>query len=270
MIFLMADPYDASETEERPRSTYVGKKDWKILAIFLIPVSIVIWMLYSKQLKQAQEAICDQNLAQIQKAMGVYMETNNGRFPPAFVETSDHQPMMIQSGRVEAPHTWISQIYGGFEKRASFVCPSALAEEYASNLHPEETHTTINSTYGMYLPRSGWPESLLQNPEQAILIAETSNHGSNSSFNPKPYPVAPDGSVIGWDDGNVEMTPNSRFATRLAFQETTNGKFQPMGPARHETRIHVLFASGRRGRIQSEDARIEKLGEQSTGYWADR
>lgn len=266
----MADSYDASETEERPRSTYVGKKDWKILVIFLIPLSIVIWMLYSKQLKLAHEAICDQNLAQIQKAMGVYQETNNGRFPPAFVENPDHQPMMIQSGKVEAPYTWISLIQPGFESRASFVCPSALPEEFASNLHPEKKDEVINSTYGMYLPRSGWPESLLQNSEQAILVAETSNHGSNSTFDPKPYSGAPDGFVIGWSDGNIEMTDDCQWVTRLAFQETTNGKFLEMGPARHETRIHVLFASGRRGRIQSGDAKIERLGAQSTGFWADR
>jgi|CXWL01.1.fsa_nt_gi hypothetical protein len=266
----MADPYDASETDERPRSAHVSRKDWKILIVFTILVSPILWLFFMSQREIANSAVCDQNLAQIQKAIGVYSENNNGRFPPAFVETPDHQPMMIRAGKVEAPVTWITQIQAGFESRASFVCPSSSSVEYATNLHQTEKDITTKSTYGMYLPRSGWPESLIQNPEQAVLIAETSNRGSNDTFDPKPFDLAPDGCVIGWDSGNQEMSEAARFVTRLAFPGSKNGNFPNLGRARHDTNIHILFANGRRGRITTGDAKIERLGGQSAGYWADR
>lgn len=266
----MPDPFDAFDTDERPRSAYMSRKDWKIALVALAVMIAVLFPIYRSMLAASQNHLCVQNFQQISNAIGVYMASNNDRYPPAFVEVSPGEPMLFDAGDQKAPYSWMTLVRSAMEERSNFLCPTASSDEIAQNIHPDKIRTSFGSSYGLYVPRSGWPQSMIQNPDQAVVIAETSNRGSAGSYDPVPFESPYDGIAIGWNDGNLRMSKASQFVTRLAFRETSNASFRATGPSRHEKGINVLFASGRKGVIGPSDARIQRLGESATGYWADR
>lgn len=266
MIFT-TQPYDPSETEERPRSAYLSRKDVRIGLVGTAILAAALTPIYVSWERKSHEHLCTQNFAQISKALNIYLEANNDRFPPIFDEDlATGEPALING----YPSSWMTKIYSGMERRASFKCPAAKPEELAKNLNPESVDGYFESSYGMYRPWSGFPKYLVANPDTAIIVAETSNGGSNGTFNPIPYANAPDGIVIGWNDSNDQATEKTTSVTRLAFYDTKNGEFKEKGPARHEMRINVLFISGSWGRIEQTGARVQRLGEgrDLTGYWA--
>jgi hypothetical protein len=166
--------------------------------------------------------------------------------------------------------SWMTAIFQGMEKRASFRCPSAGDHEVAKNVHAMEAGKLFDSSYGMYRGWSTGISSMIQRPEQSIVIAETS--GGPDAFNPKPFKSDNDGVVIGWDTGNFEAEDASDYVTRLAFGGTSGGQFDDAKPGRHDIGIHVLLASGKLGRIRANEARIKRMGSragsQIVGNWA--
>lgn len=248
------------------------RKEWRIVLIAALAFGILLFIIYKFAEKESQFHVCTGNFQQMKNAIFVYAASNNDRLPPVFAEGGDKEPLLIPSMSPSgaAPYSWVSLIQPAMEVRASFVCPSASAAERCNNLHSTDPKADLPSTYGMYRARSAWPLTLIRDPDRTAIITETSNMGTAKTYDPIPFKSGHDGISIGWNDSNDEMTKESAFVTRLAFPESSDGKFSEMGPSRHGRGINVLFASGRRGLLKPPDARIERLGNEPTGYWSDR
>jgi hypothetical protein len=266
-MILNVDAYDPSETDERPRATYVSKKDFRIAAIAIVIMAAILTPLFLEGQKQSRAVVCKRNIGQVAKALTVYMEANNDRFPPIYDEEAGTGEPALFDG---IPATWMTKIYSGMERRASFVCPSSAQNERTKNIHPEEAGSHLEASYGMYRAWSSWPASLIQNPDQAIIVAETSNNGAGGTYNPVPFANKPDGFFIAWNNSNFEADEQSSKVTRLAFGNSQDGNFKAMLPARHDLIIHVLYVNGSLGKIGSDQANMKKLGSDAVGLWATR
>jgi hypothetical protein len=150
-------------------------------------------------------------------------------------------------GSTGRPYTWASDVSEMMSPRASFKCPTATDAEVT---WIEGRERSIPLTYGMYAPYGGYLRNIVPNPDQTVLIAETTNFGALQTYDPVPFKtlegdVVPfDGFVIGWDHSNREPSEHSKMVTRLAFPNTKDGAFTKDGPARHDGGIHALSASG--------------------------
>ena len=178
--------------------------------------------------------------------------------------------MLDDQGR---PFTWCSLLQPYMSERASFVCPSATEEE-AVRGQSGTSSDTLASTYGMYVPYGGYFKDTVTNLDKVVLIAETSNHGSRDSYNPRPFvnaageTVTQDGFLIGFDTDNWVPNADSDSVTRLAFPGTANGKFDKEGPRRHRGGIIVLFGDGSTGKLTPDQARLNRLGSNIVGPWS--
>lgn len=261
------DAYDASEVDERPRSAYISKKDVRIVIIFgAIVVAIMVPVIQGMK-RQSEQHMCKNNFAQISKALSLYLESNNDRYPPAFEAQSNGEPLLIDG---KYPVNWMGLLLPGMEQRANFRCPTAQPDEVVDNLHPLEAGKTFPSTYGFYMPWSGWPASMVSDPNNAIIIAETSNRGGNNTYDPNSFAEGPDGFVIGWDDNSLAPTSKSKYVTRLAFPGSKSMKFEESATTRHDNGIHVLYLSGALGRIKPDASHVIRYGGGSEikGKWA--
>lgn len=272
MIFLLSVADEDDDLQERRRSSYVTRKEWKVIVIAGLLFGAILFTIYKFAEKESQFHVCTGNFQQMRNAVFVYASSNNDRLPPVFAEDADKEPLLISSGLSsgEAPYSWVSLIQPAMEVRASFVCPTASPAERVNNLHATDPKANLPSTYGMYRARSAWPLTLIRDPDHTVIIAETSNRGEGETYNPLPYKSPTDGIAICWSDSNLEITKESAFVTRLAFPKSAGGKFSSGGISRHSRGINVLFASGRRGLLKPQDAKIERLGDEPVGYWSDR
>jgi prepilin-type processing-associated H-X9-DG protein len=254
------DPYDASDVEERPRSGYLTKKDIRAGAVVLVILALIstpVWM-YLK--RQTQKAICAQNFQSIYGALGAYMAQNDEHFPPICAQGDNLEPALLNG----KPITWATVISGDMSKRASFRCPSATDAEVVHAVDPASAKGDLPMTYGMYSPWSTASTEAIANTHTAIVIAETSNFGSEETYDPVPFKnrsgnvVRQDGFFIGWDKGNyvpdwqrtASAAPDMpRNVTRLAFFGTSRGDFHGDVRGRHDGKIHVLFVDGHLGSI---------------------
>lgn len=262
----MAEAYDPTEVDERPRSAYLSRKDVKILGIVAIALALLLTPIVWLAKENRDKYVCKTNMGQIFKAMGIYMEQNNDRFPPVFVVGENGEPNLFDGH----PYSWMSLIHEGMGERYSFNCPSASDEETIKNLHPDADKPPFRSSYGMYTAWSTYNAPMLVNPNTAVLVAETSNNGANETFDPLPFSHGVDGIVMGWNDSNDKPTRESETITRLAFPDSKDGNFKRKGKGRHGDVIHVLFASGQLGTLHPDAARVQRIGTEIIGRWADR
>jgi len=138
------------------------------------------------------------------------------------------------------------------------ICPTAGDAEVVRNESPESSKKTVNSTYGMYVPYGGILTSLVESPDEVVLIAETSNRGAKDTFNPKPYGEnLPDGFTIGWSNSNGTPDKSTTSVTRLAFPGSANG---PTKIGRHGSFLQALTASGRLISLVPDDATFNTGG----------
>src|ERR1041385_6092855 len=90
------------------------------------------------------------------------------------------------------PATWASVVSGYMNRRSNFLCPSATADEAAivasgrdnapgQGLKPHPAHTEL-LTYGFFGAYSTYPISQVENPNQVVIIAETSNLGAHGTY----------------------------------------------------------------------------------------
>lgn len=275
MILFQTEAYDPNVpegSEPSAGSQYLSRKDVKWIGLILVVLGLFMIPIYHIMLDGRNEHLCRQNLSQITKALGVYSEEHDGRYPPLFVTGSNGSPYMDDKGR---SYTWISLLQDGMNKRSSFECPAAEETEAAKNQHPSTSKETILSTYGMYSPYSAFSIAEIANPEKVIIIAETSNHGSKGSYDPSPFKtadgtvVANDGFVIAFDDSNTDITRQSKKVTRLAFPETADGNFKSQGPGRHSKGIWGLTSSGEAIQLTQESAVLDLLSPgRPQGRWA--
>ncbi|MES1227334.1 MAG: hypothetical protein ABUL72_01605, partial [Armatimonadota bacterium] len=150
-------------------------------------------------------------------------------------------------------------------------------DENVAVQNSDATKGDLKLSYGLYRARVLQPEALVSDPNSAVLVAETSNHGSNSSYNPTPMitsndkEVEADGFIIGWDNSNFGFTFESSAVTRLAFSHVADGKFGGKdADTRHDKHINALLVGGNLHHLSPQDAFVERTGNRLTGLWEAR
>jgi len=267
-----SDNYDplAPEGDTGARSAYISRKDFKVIGIILVLLTAGLYPIYRYQVRQAQKSICTSNMKAIYDAVNMYAESKDDRFPPIYRTGEGILPGLGDSGK---PYTWCDDIQPLMSKRYSFICPSADKDDLSTCESPSSSTGILQSSYGMYFPYSAYNRSLIADPDQTAVFAETSNQGGNDSYDPLKMTdshgtVLPDGFVIGWDDSNAAPDGQTRFVTRLAYPGSSQGKFSKSGESRHDGGIHVLMASGELRLLGPESARFEHSAGSFTGLWA--
>jgi hypothetical protein len=270
-----ADAYDPDDTEDTPRkSSYLSKKDlkWFVLGIGLFMG--LMYPIYRSFERQSQEHKCKQNMAAIYKATSQYMLENDDRYPPAYATGEGTDAPYLEKGR---PYSWanLPAIDGGLNPRASFTCPTASADEITST---QGLGKSAKLTYGMFAALGGIASAEVETPSSTILIAETSNHGSQGSYNPKPFitqdgtEVQNDGFLISFDDSNSIYSGKARAMTRLAFRDTKEGEFRLEKPSRHDGGIYFVTADGSLRKLGPPSAMIKYAkvadGQEASDLWA--
>jgi hypothetical protein len=237
--------------------------------------------------KNSERARCTANIKAINEAISLYAQEHDGRYPPVARGDLTDQGLVPTLGASGHVYTWASDVANYMSLRASFLCPSAESDEIVYVEDPRTDSKTIALSYGMYAPYSGYLTTTVENPDQTIIVAETSNLGSEGTYDPCPYLATvpgksgqgvepacgkgsgsklPDGFVIGWSDSNLTPTltvidkdgtvkRGSRDVTRLAFSGSSNGVFDDkVTQARHGDTIHGLTATGERMNLTPEMA----------------
>lgn len=265
-------PYDPSAPEGAGGggSAYVSRKDVRIIAVGVVCLSIILFPIYKAMEKNSERARCLQNMKALSAAINEYAALHDDRFPPIMRTQLNGAPDLGNTG---LPYTWASDAAEFMSPRSSFLCPSASPDEivYVEG----KGGTKIPVTYGMYAPYGGYLRSIVDNPDQTIILAETSNNGALKTFDPVPFvgmkgeKIPHDGFVIGWDNDNFEANEQTRFVTRLAFPESAGGKFVKDGPMRHEKGLHGIVVSGAASSyITPLQARVEMKFGLPGGMWA--
>lgn len=266
--------YDADEPEgsRRSSSQYISGKDIRNVAIATILLGIALTPIYQFYRRQSERTTCGQNFKSIFDAMGLYAVENNDRYPPTHMQDLSGAPLLFDG----KPYTWASVISNKMSPRRNFVCPSAHADEIVQCGHPDSNRLSLPTTYGMAAGLSTKPINLLIDPNNTVVVSETSNFGAQDTYNPVPFvnaegqTVRQDGFLIGYDNSNVAPDGESVAATRLAFYGTGKGRFSVTNRARHDGRIHILKASGQLELVSAPAARVMHLGKDVTGLWSNR
>lgn len=269
-MILSTQSYATDEPEDSAKSQYISKKDIRLIGISLVVIGLVLYPVFLRLREEANRHLCQQNFSQIFHAIGLYAEENDQKLPPAFAKSAPDEPILDAKGR---PFTWGSLISRFMNARSSLVCPTASADEAVASQHPETSEKDVKMTYGFFGPLGGYPIYRVSDPESAIIVAETSNAGSQESYDPKPLASTtgktPDGFLIGYDDSNSEPSSKTRSVSRLAFRGSSKGVFEKPAHGRHEQGVFVLSLLGTVRYLKPEEALIkrQKNGE-LRGLWA--
>jgi hypothetical protein len=293
MIFWTA-PYDPEEDEGRRRPAHITSREVKIILVVIVLAAVLLYPVYLRLMDDRNRHVCRTNLGNIGKALQFYAEANNDRLPPLYVTSvTGYEPRLFEDG----PFTWISLIAPYIREggQNTFACPAGHDDELVRNENAEPDQPAIPSNYGMFAGLSAMPRSSISNPSQTVLVSETSNRGARNTYNPIPFraphgqPI-PDGFHIGFDTSNFTPLDNSpvelaraQAATRLAFPNTSNGRFQIEGGGRHPGvvegaegdlhifGVHVLYPDLQVRFASRRLAIINRLeGGEIVGAWAVR
>ncbi len=240
------DP-NAPEGDIRVRSQYVSKKDVKVVVTALVILSILLYPVYQYMKGESEKSRCKANLKAIGEALALYAQNHDDRLPPLGATDSNGNLQLDASG---LPYTWIDDASAFLNARAGLTCPSAQPNELTSMQHPTEMGKKLESTYGMYAPYASALLSIVENPDEQIVVGETSNFGASGSYDPLPLKdssgkvAGNDGFVIGWNNDNLNPTSSTDAVTRLAYPGTSNGTFREGGETRHPKGNFYLNATG--------------------------
>lgn len=257
--------------EETPKGNYFSKKDVRTFLIITVVGAALLTPVYFQMLGNTRSYVCkSKNLRQISQAINLYATSNDERFPPIFQESAPNVPYMEQGAAV----TWTVLVEPNMNKDATFLCPSADKKDGAL-VRSDLSSGSRLTTYGMYTPLGGEPTSLVPNPDNAVLITETSNFGASKTFDPLKFKdpvtgseVTQDAFAIGFDNNNELPNPQSTFVTRLAFPNTQDGVFKVNGQGRHDKVIHAISVTGLLIELHPPDAKLQIINGTPTGYWA--
>lgn len=266
------DAFDPQAVDDAPgRSQYMTRKDLKIIGITVVIFCIVLFPFYKIVERRSEKSRCSLNMKAIMDALNQYATEHDNRFPPiARTEGIDSGvPTLGDTGHI---FTWASDIAPFFNVRASFKCPSADSSEVSKTEDPSVRDKTINLTYGMYLPMATASTTAVDNPDSAVVIAETSNHSGNGAYDPKPLESSSgsrldDGFEICWDNSNSMPDDKTKTVTRLAFVDVLTGRFDKTTRGRHDDGIHALSVSGRLFNLKPGDAYVTRSGKMLNGNW---
>ena len=233
------DP-NAVEGDKSAGGQYVTKKDLKIWAIGLVVLGGFSYPVFQYLKGQSERARCGTNLRAVYQAISLYAEQHDYRFPPlARTEQDGVTPSLAAGGQA---YTWVSDVAPFMSARQTFLCPSATEIERVRNESPVSSTATIPSAYGMYVPYGGVLTSIVENPDEVVLIADTSNGGGRETLDPLPYGKdVPDGFAIGWSNSNTMPDKATKNVTRLAFPRSGKGTTDE---GRHGKFIWAVSASG--------------------------
>ena len=246
------DP-NAVEGDKSAGGQYVTAKDIRIWAIALVALGVATYPIYQYLQGQSERARCSANLRAVYQAISLYADQHDNRFPPlARMEPDGVTPSLSEKG---LPYTWVSDVAPFMNPRNSFVCPSAKPDEIVLNESGEAGKPNVPSSYGFYAPYAGLLTSLVENPDDVAIVAETSDRGAADSLDPVPLGAKlPDGYVIGWSDSNTEPGKATRSVTRLAFRISKDGN-EAVG--RHGKFVWGLTASGELRQITPDDLKYQ-------------
>lgn len=264
-------PQDLERTDEQPKSQYVSRRDVRVTIVALVVLAILLSPIYFVLKERRDAYLCKRNFQSMAKAISLYAAENNDRLPPVFVTMDGVTPLVEKDGGL---YTWAFLIDPFMKSNTDFKCPKASEDECYFD-HKSDTGKLMPVSYGMYLPHGGLPISNIPNPEEAILITETSALGSKDTFDPHPIldslgkPV-PDSFAVTWDTGNVYSTGKVAAVSRLAYPNTSSGKFVKDGASRHPDGNHFLTASGTAFTLPANAAKVtwDARQQRIVGRWA--
>jgi len=219
-------------------SQYFTKKDakWIILGGVAFIVGMIPVYLYMRE--KAYRATCIKNMNGIMEALTIYSAQHDDRFPPLYNENSKGEPDADANGYA---YTWVTDVAPYKSDRVDFTCPTASPEEWAYSASPNGG-APIPSSFGFYAPYASYSTQLIDHPETVVILAETSNGGTNDTYDPMPFSSTKyDGFVIGWDNGNDFPDEQTHTVTRLAFPGSKDGHPDKAG-GRHGQFINAITA----------------------------
>jgi hypothetical protein len=264
--------FDPQAPEGAPRgsSAYVTRKDVKVVGVVLVVLAIFSYPVFKVLVRYSERTRCTLNMKAIMDAMSQYAIQNDEKFPPLYDSGGNDEPMPQASG---APFTWASTLKDYMSPRAGFVCPGAQPRELRRSQDPKSANGSFALSYGMFAPMGSYNRSQVEDPDEAVLIAETSNRGSNGSYDPLPFKdpsgqlVPYDGAVIGWNNDNFDGNEKTKSVTRLAFSGTAGGVFKKDGEGRHDDGTLVLTVSGHLRPIHPDSAIVVRRNNNLYGVW---
>lgn len=281
-MILSIPPYEADETEERQKVSYLSGRDFKILAIGVVVLMGLMTPVYLMLKKGRDKHVCTQNLKAIGYALQLYSIDNTDRLPPIY-GTDDGVTPRLYNG---TPLTWMSVIADRLGGKTNFECPSATSEENTKSLNPGVPHIKgpLTGSYGMYGAWSAFPRSYLSSPAESVLVTETANHGARDTYNPLPFGDKAkhpyDGFIVGLnstnfppaDSGDQRPLESATFATRLAFYGTKSGNFPVGTPGRHGDTIQALNGDLSLMQLLPAQVKVSRIGKGAdlTGTWRVR
>ena len=251
-------------------STYVTRKDVKVVGVFLIFMAFLMWPIFKVLERRSEKARCINNMKGIMDAINQYAIQNEDKFPPLFDTGSNDEPMLQSSG---TPYTWASDLQEYMNPRVSFVCPSS---EEIERTKSQDSHVALKSfelSYGMFAPLNCFSRSLVDDPDKAVLVGETSNLGSNNTFDPLPFTNSSgsklpfDGMVIGWDNDNFDGNEKTKYVTRMAFPGSAGAKFLKTGEGRHDEGTFILTVSGHLKTVKPNVTAVARRYKSLVGTW---
>lgn len=276
---IFSIPAAEEAREDAPKSHLITKKDIKRFLFYIVPVlAIVLFFSYRFMKRISDWHVCASNMNAVYKALSLYANDWDGRFPPMASSDPNTGTPYVTDGHV---NTWVTQVFQYDQRPEIYHCPAADPTEGVPTEAAILPRTSserakriiVYSTYGMYAGYATANESLIDRSGQSVFISETSNNGSMTSYDPSPFKdssgaVVPyDGFSIGWDNGNVYPTPMSKMITRLAFRNSSNGDFTN-AEARHDKyNLHGITPDGHLINITAPEARMNMRGGMPTGRW---
>jgi hypothetical protein len=261
---------DAPEDSTPSKAAYFSKKDWRWIVGTLLALALLGTPLYFAFQQQRDKQVCATNMKAIWEGMMQYAALHDDRLPPIYEVGENGAPLLNSAG---VPIVWASQIKQYVPARVDFDCPSAEPNE---RMTAYAEGGNVSLTYGMYVAMGAEPHLLLAKEDDTALIVETSNNGSQGSFNPLPFRdaegrVVPfDAFMAAYDDSNVELTPDSKWITRLAIRGVSKGYESKGSVPRHGKGIHVFYVNGTKGFLKAPNARVRNIFPDAEGPWRVR
>ncbi len=263
------DP-QAPEGDTGLSSQYMTKKDARwiigvtaVLGVLMIPV-------YRIALDARNKTVCVAHMKDTQSAISLYATDNDNRYPIAYESGPNGEP---SSPNGKVPISWVTLVKR--YKAKPFTCPAADDLQHSHSVDPNDPKKSIDASVGFYGAYSGISQNDVDDPDQVVILAETSNHGSFETYNPMPFKtlegaeVENDGFLIGWDNSNEAPNEKTQSITRLALRGTAAGSFTDAAEPRHSAGIHAITASGAKINLRGKAARTSWGRYTLTGTWSN-
>ena len=265
------DP-DAPEGARPTKSQYMSLRDVRVIAVILILLGFILVPVFKKLKRDGELKMCKGNVEHVAKAILLYSDQNDMRFPPAYAESGPGVPF-LEGGY---PVTWVSVVAPMMSKQGDFGCPIADTSELCWNAPGNSNVTALKSAFGLTVGMATRPRDLLDAPMTTVFLTESANNGAMDTYDPVKFPSADggfqqnDGFLVGYDnvDGNTRPDATSEYMTRLALYGSNDHSFssEEVKP-RHEGGLFIIFADGHLGRLDQAEAQVTLLHDEPQGYW---